>query len=126
MSAGTRGWWLNCCVVGGILVPQPGIEPATPALHSGFLTPGPSGGPSFLSQAFGIQGRPGRVQLFYKLEAGGDMGGGVCPRKGPSSPAGYQVLDIILQFLFFSNPRKHVREERALEIYIWKSLKYSC
>ena len=64
------------------------------------------------------------MQLFYKLGAGGDMGGGVCPRRSPSSPAGYQMLDIILIFLFFQT--RGNREERALEIYIWKSLKYSC
>ena len=97
-------------------------------MHSGFLTPGAPGKSLSLNLEPGScdSREPGRGQLFYKLEAGGDMGGGVCPRKGPLSPAGYQMLDIILPFLFFSNVRKHVREERALEIHIWKSLKYSC
>ena len=34
---------LSCSVAGGILVPQPGTEPVSPALHGGFLTTGPPG-----------------------------------------------------------------------------------
>ena len=34
---------LSCPVARGILVPQPGIELASPALRDGFLTTGPSG-----------------------------------------------------------------------------------
>ena len=34
---------LSCPAARGILVPQPGIEPATPALEGGFLTIGPPG-----------------------------------------------------------------------------------
>ena len=32
---------LSCPVACGILVPRPGIEPASPALQDGFLTTGP-------------------------------------------------------------------------------------
>ena len=35
--------WLSCSSACGILVPQPGIEPVSPALQGGFLTTGPSG-----------------------------------------------------------------------------------
>ena len=38
---------LNCPTACGILVPQPGIEPTSPALQGGFLTTGPPG--KFLS-----------------------------------------------------------------------------
>ena len=34
---------LSCPTARGILVPQPGIEPASPALEGGFLTTGPPG-----------------------------------------------------------------------------------
>ena len=34
---------LNCSAVCGILVPQPGTEPASPALQGRFLTTGPPG-----------------------------------------------------------------------------------
>ena len=34
---------LSCPVACGILVPQPGIKPASPALQDRFLTPGPPG-----------------------------------------------------------------------------------
>ena len=34
---------LSCPVACGILVPQPGIEPASPALEGGFFTTGPPG-----------------------------------------------------------------------------------
>ena len=34
---------LRCLGACGILVPQPGIEPSSPALEDGFLTPGPPG-----------------------------------------------------------------------------------
>ena len=34
---------LGCPVACGILVPRPGIEPASPALEDGFLTAGPPG-----------------------------------------------------------------------------------
>ena len=34
---------LSCPAACGILVPQPGIEPASPALEGGFLTAGPPG-----------------------------------------------------------------------------------
>ena len=34
---------LSCSEAYGILLPQPGIEPASPALQGGFLTTGPSG-----------------------------------------------------------------------------------
>ena len=34
---------LSCPVACGILVPQPGIKPASPALEGGFLTTGPPG-----------------------------------------------------------------------------------
>ena len=34
---------LSCSEACGILAPQPGIEPASPALQGGFLTTGPSG-----------------------------------------------------------------------------------
>jgi len=35
--------WLSCSMAYGILVPQPEIEPASPALQSRFLTTGPPG-----------------------------------------------------------------------------------
>ena len=35
------GTWLSCSMACRILVPWPGIEPASSALHSGFLTTGP-------------------------------------------------------------------------------------
>ena len=34
---------LSCPSACGILIPQPGIEPVSPALEGGFLTTGPSG-----------------------------------------------------------------------------------
>ena len=34
---------LSCPVACGILVPPPGIEPASPALEGGFFTTGPPG-----------------------------------------------------------------------------------
>ena len=34
---------LSCPTAHGILVPQPGIEPTSPALEGGFLTTGPPG-----------------------------------------------------------------------------------
>ena len=34
---------LSCATACGILVPQPGIEPMSPALAGGFLTTGPPG-----------------------------------------------------------------------------------
>ena len=34
---------LSCLAACGILVPRPGIEPASPALEGGFLTAGPPG-----------------------------------------------------------------------------------
>ena len=34
---------LTCPEASGILVPQPGMEPAYPALEGGFLTTGPPG-----------------------------------------------------------------------------------
>ena len=34
---------LSCSVACGILVPGPGVEPASPALQDGFVTTGPSG-----------------------------------------------------------------------------------
>ena len=34
---------LSCFVACGILVPGPGVEPASPALQDGFLTTGPPG-----------------------------------------------------------------------------------
>ena len=34
---------LSCLTACGILVPQPGIQPACPALEGGFLTTGPPG-----------------------------------------------------------------------------------
>ena len=36
---------LSCPVACGILVPQPGIEPSSPALGGGFFTTGPPGSP---------------------------------------------------------------------------------
>ena len=35
------GTWLSCCLVWGL--PRPGIQPVSPALTSGFRTPGPPG-----------------------------------------------------------------------------------
>ena len=35
--------WPGCPEACGILVPQPGIEPMSPALEGGFLTTGPPG-----------------------------------------------------------------------------------
>ena len=37
--------WLSCSAACGILVPQPGIEPASPALEGRFLTTGHQGNP---------------------------------------------------------------------------------
>ena len=34
---------LTCPGAGGILVPQPGVEPASPALEGRLFTPGPPG-----------------------------------------------------------------------------------
>ena len=36
---------LSCPVACGILGPQPGVEPMSPALEDGFLTTGPPGKP---------------------------------------------------------------------------------
>ena len=41
--AGSKARGLNCPTECGILVPQPGIEPMSPALEGGFLTTGPPG-----------------------------------------------------------------------------------
>ena len=35
----------SCSIACGILVPQPGIKPESPALQGGFLTTGPQGSP---------------------------------------------------------------------------------
>ena len=43
-----RGLLSSCCAACGILVPRPGIDPASPALEGRFLTAGPPG-KSFLS-----------------------------------------------------------------------------
>ena len=43
---------LSCPTAWGILVLQPGIEPASPALEGGFLTTGP----------------PGKSQLYFNLK----------------------------------------------------------
>ena len=40
--------WLSCPVACGILVPRPGIEPASPALEGGFATAGPPGKSLFI------------------------------------------------------------------------------
>ena len=40
---GSRACGLSCPMACGILVPQPGIEPVSPALEGGFLTTGPPG-----------------------------------------------------------------------------------
>ena len=40
---GSRAHRFSCPVACGILVPQPGIEPVSPALEGGFLTTGPPG-----------------------------------------------------------------------------------
>ena len=37
------GTWISCSMAGGIFVPQPGIEPMSPALQGRFLTTGPPG-----------------------------------------------------------------------------------
>ena len=47
---------LNCSIACGILVPQPGIEPASPALQSRFLTTGPPGKSSGMTIMENIQG----------------------------------------------------------------------
>ena len=48
---------LSCPVACGILVPRPGIEPASPALEGGFLTTGPPGkspGKEFFKFTYGL------------------------------------------------------------------------
>ena len=47
---------LSCSTACGILVPQPGIEPASPALQSRFLTSGPPGKSSAVTITENIQG----------------------------------------------------------------------
>ena len=42
-SCGSRASRLSCFKACGILVPQPGIEPVSPALPGRFLTTGPPG-----------------------------------------------------------------------------------
>jgi len=46
-SCGTQAQWfrrrLSCFEACGILVPQAGLEPESPALQGGFLTTGPPG-----------------------------------------------------------------------------------
>ena len=39
---------LSCPAACGILVPQPGVEPVSPALRDGFLTTGPPGKPLYV------------------------------------------------------------------------------
>ena len=41
VHAGSRAHGLSCSVACGILVPQPGMEPASLVLEGGFLTTGP-------------------------------------------------------------------------------------
>ena len=56
--------WLSCPMACGIRVPQPGIEPASPALEGRFLITGPPGkSPGFISLVlvFKEQDRPPRV-----------------------------------------------------------------
>ena len=50
---------LSCPTACGILVPWPGIEPASTALQDGFLTTGPPGKPLELIFIYGV-----RVQLY--------------------------------------------------------------
>ena len=42
-TKGSRVHGLGFSVAYGILVPQPGVEPVSPALEGGFLTTGPQG-----------------------------------------------------------------------------------
>ena len=103
---------LSRSVVGRIIVPQPGIELTTAALHSWFLTPGPPGKSlsSILEPGFCDSREAWESATVLQTRGRWWHGGGVCPRKGPSSPAGYQMLDIILIFLFFSKQRKQRRK----------------
>ena len=45
---------LNCPAACGILVPQPGIEPMSPALEGGVLTTGPPGKSQYLGFEHGL------------------------------------------------------------------------
>ena len=51
---------LSCSMACGILVPQPGIEPASPALQSRFLTTGLPGKSSAMTIMENIQGSGGK------------------------------------------------------------------
>ena len=58
----------GCSVACGILVPQPGITPVSPSLRGRFLTTGPPGKSSSVSETAGVIvvviQSPSRVQLF--------------------------------------------------------------
>ena len=45
---------LSCPVACGIFVPQPGVEPTSPALQRGFLTTEPPGSPFMVRSLSGI------------------------------------------------------------------------
>ena len=67
MSSRARGL-SSCSVACGILVPQPGIKPESPSLRGRFLTTGPPGKSSSVSETAGVAvvviQSPGHVQLF--------------------------------------------------------------
>ena len=54
---------LSCSVACGILVPQPGIEPMSPALQGGFLTTGPLGKSPPLPLLFNVRENCTRMRL---------------------------------------------------------------
>lgn len=82
--------WLSCFTACGILVPQSGIEPASPAWQSGFLATRPRGKPlsrfSILSVLFSCRGAS-RVE-FQDISSPltSDTSTQTCPCSCPLSP----------------------------------------
>ena len=105
---------LSCSTACGILVPQPGIKPASPALEGGFLTTGPAGKtlPCSLSLHYdfspnicvitytcayvSIWGFPGHSVVKNPPANAGDVGSipgsGRSPREGNGNPLQYSCL----------------------------------
>lgn len=63
----------SCSVTRGTLVPQPGLEPKSPALEGGLLTPGPRGKSLLLHLCFTLPGSSLWVEGLLRAVIGPDV-----------------------------------------------------
>ena len=80
---GSRARRLGCPAACGILVPQPGIELASPALEGGFLTTGPPGSPNYCNFVVQFEIREYYISSFhlFSQDCFGYSGSFVVPHK---------------------------------------------